>query len=386
MVCETAEELRARLALRAIWAPGGELATCAEEDVGHASALHAQLRAETEAILRCSLERRLKRVEKRVAVLCGEAEAENGGAPVRGDVPPPTAGPRASAATQTEEQPALVTEPLSAAMRRALQVAAAATRPPTKAFGASNFQSMLPDPKEEREDGFVSETFSMKGTIDSLGRSLGSRERQIESLQDQLDACRRMYEERAVQAEAISEGLRTLVANPEALGKAQHDRVRRRRARVAELSAELHKSQEQAKHYQALAQQQRAFFLQGERIGVSGGAEALARHPAGDVALAQRPPPIGDERPEVWDVGTAIANPYVVDSWPFEPNVLAARTPKEATLKPCAEETDAQLEEERRRLPYRAGLQLRLPGPGRDDDEEEYDDRYMGPSETSRSL
>merc|ERR1711957_261782 len=98
--------------------------------------------------------------------------------------------------------------------------------------------------------------------------------------------------------------------------------------------------------------------------------------------MASRPIMLADEEePETWDVGTAFANPYVCDSWPFEPNVLANRTFKqEGTMEPCKEETKEDMENEKMRLPNLRAL----PMPGRFDDDDSEDD--MAPAGTSRSL
>ena len=51
---------------------------------------------------------------------------------------------------------------------------------------------------------------------------------------------------------------------------------------------------------------------------------------------------------ELWDVGCgAGANPYVVDSWPMEPNVLAAKCNKNTPFgEGIAEETEQDLDDD----------------------------------------
>merc|ERR1719419_1245441 len=77
-----------------------------------------------------------------------------------------------------------------------------------------------------------------------------------------------------------------------------------------------------------IAKRQRAFFMQSEKMGQEG-LHLMKRHPAGEVFLA--PPPVcleGDDedcRNPPWDVGSSHINPYAIDSWPFEPNVLAQK-------------------------------------------------------------
>merc|ERR1712060_733776 len=141
------------------------------------------------------------------------------------------------------------------------------------------------------------------------------------------------------------------------------------------LKADLSKSKEQAKYFQTLVEQQRVYFLQSERVAVSSGRQGLSRHPAGCIWLMPQPlPMMEEEKLEGWDVGTAIANPYVCDSWPFEPNVMASRCPKEAYLQPFVEETKEDLDDEKMRLvkPFRPNLgNLRLPAQRGSDDEED---------------
>jgi hypothetical protein len=335
-----------------------------------------------EDVLQASLQRRLKRIEQKVNVLI----SDGGVNPISSATPSvvvsgATLGP--SVAVQTEDSEAA--QRLFTTLERTLQSAEMASRPTKKAYGPSGKQSKLLDPQEEKADGLVSETTCMKNTLEQTDRALNSRERQIGALQSQLEHCKTMHTEKEDATMAAAAALRELVAHPASAPRIHDERLRRLRQRVAELRQNLDRSQEKAKHYQALAQQQRLYYLQNERIGENGGGDRLQRHPSGELFLVPKPPPLGDMKAEVFDIGTAIANPYVCDSWPFEPNVLASRTSKEATMQMCVEETPEDMEEERRRLPF---LQLRLPAPGRgcDDEEDDFDDRYNGPSETARSL
>ncbi|CAE8639433.1 unnamed protein product, partial [Polarella glacialis] len=61
----------------------------------------------------------------------------------------------------------------------------------------------------------------------------------------------------------------------------------------------------------------------------------------------------------------------------------------ESSMPPFAEETEEDLEEENKRFrnPFRPGLSLRMPPPrGGNSDDEDFDDRYGGQTETARSL
>jgi len=386
MVCQTASEVQARLALRALWPPppvSGD--TGVGDDIGppagHMSTLHRQLRAEMEDVLQASLKRRLKRIEQKVNVLCSDDGVNlTSSATSSVVVSGATLGP--SVAVQTEDSEAA--QRLITTLERSLQSAEKASRTPHKAYGPSGKQSKLHDPSDEKHDGLVAEIPCMQSTLSELDRALNSRERQIDALQSQLAFCKNMCEEKKDAAEAAKTVLKELVAHPAAPPRIHEERLCRLRQRVAELRENLDENREKATHYKELAEQQRRYYLQHERIGVSGGRERLQRHPSGDLSMVPKPPPQGDMKAEGFDIGTAFANPYICDSWPFEPNVLAQRMSKENPLHMCVEETPEDLEEERRRLPF---LQLRLPAPGRGCDEEEeddFDDRY--PSGTARSL
>lgn len=183
----------------------------------------------------------------------------------------------------------------------------------------------------------------------------------------------------------VTNMLHCLQSDPSTLHGAHSEKVGRHRSRLKQIADSLSDTRSQAKYYRSLAQQQRAYFLQRERVAVQGGSKLLARHPTGEIFLVPLPAAIGDDTPKhVWDVGTAIANPYVCDSWPFEPNVLARRCFQEAPMSPFSEETPEDLEdleEEREslRYPFRSGMQL---PPASDDDDD--DDAY--PTGTARGM
>merc|ERR1712232_593718 len=109
--------------------------------------------------------------------------------------------------------------------------------------------------------------------------------------------------ERTREAETVTASVNGLLNNPSLLVEVHNEQIFRRRTRVDQLANNVTKSQEQARRYQALAQQQRAFFLQSERVALSGGPEAVNKHPAGIVVLVPQPPTMNDEKLESWDVG-----------------------------------------------------------------------------------
>lgn len=386
MVSTDAEEVQARLALRAAWSglkednSGDTIVNGNGTEAGKASEVHRKARTEVDAILKSGLMRRLARLEQKVKVLCdarevpgAESNGDNGAAAEK--QPPVTAKP-------TESQKKL-TEAFATALRRATRCTAA----PTKDFGPTQEQVQKKDPPE-KDEGLVHESMTLRSSLSSLEQSLGSRQRQIRNLTDQLEFCSKELEEKTREAEEGATSWKLLKENPETLPEARKTRLRKQNTRVKQMRENLIKAREQAKHHQALAHQQRAFFLQSERVAASGGREVTNRHPCGEVFLVLQPATMeDDDAQEVFDVGTAVANPYVCDSWPFEPNVLARRGPQEGSMPPFKEETEEDLEEENRRFrnPFRAGLSLRLPVHGGDRSDEE-DDDYDGPSATSRSL
>lgn len=360
------------------------------EEADSSSKLHRKVRDEVDGILKGSLMRRLEQLEQKVQqewrkdLAKGSTDLAAAASSTATSAASRPVSTRCSSETQMEgvEDSAADVRSLSEAVAQALRTAVRCAKPPQKAFGPTKRQEQLLDPPEKVEE-IVREVDTLRATLRSLEGTLGNRERQIGALLQQLETCKSMLQECQEEARVATDSLSQLQADPGLLKQTQADRMTRRRARVAALAAKLEWSTSQARHYRALAQQQRAFFLQSERVAVSGGKMAITRHPAGEVALVPQPPTMDDEKPEVWDVGTAIADPYRVDSWPFEPNVLAKRAPQESSMQPFVEETEEDLMEEDRRFrnPFRSGFNLRLPAHGDEDDE-----RYDGPSETSRSL
>ncbi|CAE7323429.1 FRQ1 [Symbiodinium natans] len=118
--------------------------------------------------------------------------------------------------------------------------------------------------------------------------------------------------------------------------------ITRLQSQVKELSGKLADARHQEQQWACIAKRQRAYLQHSERLSQEG-MQILRRHPAGEVFLAPPPVFLDDEdiRDEpVWDVGTGRTssggdvhcNPYVIDSWPFEPNVLAARASVQPNL------------------------------------------------------
>eukprot|EP00933_Yihiella_yeosuensis_P061200 TRINITY_DN64007_c0_g1_i1.p1 TRINITY_DN64007_c0_g1~~TRINITY_DN64007_c0_g1_i1.p1 ORF type:complete len:374 (-),score=86.71 TRINITY_DN64007_c0_g1_i1:165-1286(-) len=349
--------------------------------------LRWSLKAEVNEIMTKSFERRLARVQKMVDILV----SENGslGASNGNEAAPPAETPsrileKSSSEAQTEgPPPELQTRQLSIQVAKALRRANKCAEPIRKHFGPTPTQEQQIDPPEKHE-GLVREVVILRSTQQSLERSLGSRDRQIKNLSTQLEVCNQELEERTAQAKLQEDKLAQLQKDPSKLVDALAEREKAQKKRVSEASENVQKYKQQAKHCQALAHQQRAFFLQSERVAASGGQKVVSRHPCGEIMLVPQPFFEEGNIQDAWDIGTAIANPYVCDSWPFEPNVLARRCSQEGTMPVFQEETEEDLEEEnsvvsRFRRPGIPALRMR----GLDADDSDEDD---GPSGTARSA
>mmetsp|Transcript_21395 Transcript_21395/g.40984 ORF Transcript_21395/g.40984 Transcript_21395/m.40984 type:complete len:402 (+) Transcript_21395:73-1278(+) len=401
MVCATADELQARLALRSLFSAqresAREAASKAEEDAAPStSSFHKALRAEVDDVLKAGLNKRLKSLEQKVNKLLDSdgaasktsaaASRDIGSGSLKSGAP---SKPRdvQEATVQTEDVTLPESKRLAEAVEKALVQSVAASKPPPKRYMPSRIQRRQVDPPEKDEQ-IHRETSVLQATFGCLRQIAQSRERQITSLKEQLEHVQRLYAEQTATTQASSADLAELQRNPSHAAHLRQRAVEKRRKHISEMRAALEKTRDQGVRHQALAVQQRVYHNQNDILALRGGTDALKWHPAGEVFLEPAPVPIGDEKSESWDVGTAVANPYVVDSWPFEPNVMARKCfnaePPMTILGPMMgvkEETEQDIINEARRLP---GLNLRLPRPDSDDDE--FDDRYQGPSETSRSL
>eukprot|EP00929_Paragymnodinium_shiwhaense_P114053 TRINITY_DN82373_c0_g1_i1.p1 TRINITY_DN82373_c0_g1~~TRINITY_DN82373_c0_g1_i1.p1 ORF type:complete len:612 (+),score=212.27 TRINITY_DN82373_c0_g1_i1:158-1993(+) len=611
MVCSTAEDLQARLALRALFAPYCEQDSSkgraqANEDEDEAScfgpsAFHKRIAAEINEILEESSRRRLNGAEKKAAAGLTSAPSNGTSSPSAARAPPAAeAAPKRSVQTKDAEAQTLAssqvkTKKLDASIQKALTKAAESSRiakpisfefEPSKMWGRDRGgllsaglptelvlkQMMFSIPQEKAFDpseDVIRESITLKQTLGSVMQSIGSREKQIAQLKSQHATVEGLVKKSEQEEQASKACLAELEKDPSKCEEVLADRIKQRRKRVERLVGNVDNLQAQAKHFQKLAQQQRAFFVQSERIAVNGGQEGIDRHPAGEIfvvpapenlgedkaeAVAMRLAALGEQHPGVgqkyhnmavthhksqeyeeamrcyrkafeillaalgdvppgippaqgildtlelyfdasmeevdcdgfkkalhdalrelpglskaalvmvetlkislhggngssagvgvgeplpiicaevhgplalirrlrnmelrtmnvqglpalansdemlsWDVGTAIANPYVCDSWPFEPNVLARRTPSEASfkyagippeepLKPCVEETQEDIDDEeddKPRNPFR-GRGLAVPplplGQQSSEEDESDDDR---PSGTARSL
>lgn len=196
---------------------------------------------------------------------------------------------------------------------------------PPKEFGPTDRQLELVDPPEKHFA--IDEEESHHSTLTTLQKILGKRDAQTTELHRQLRTAREHLWQHAAESRAATARLESLLSDPSRAPLEQAEMIESLRGQVKDLSSKLADAKQQAQHWSGIAKRQRAFFMQSERMSPES-MLLLRKHPAGDIFLAPQPVVLEDEDgPEelMWDVGTSHCNPYAVDSWPFEPNVLAQR-------------------------------------------------------------
>lgn len=413
MTCSSAEELQARLALRALWSEAkASDSTSTNGDSHHdASTLHRRFRSDIDDVLKSGLSRRLHRIENTVNRFIegggGGKNADQPKAVTNGSTSPVAAVASASASGSVSEMSAQTNSSgsqdyyavnesdwgqeapaakLAASLKKAYTVQCKATWPRNrKTYGPSRKQKDLEEPPV-KEEKLEKELVTIRSTLASLNQNLSSRERQISSLKNQIAVTKEHVKEEQTKLDDLDEIL-NLVENPQNLSMIHDKRRKRQKENLENVEKELQLVKAEVESHRNLTKQQHAFFTQAETIYCQpNGAERIQRCPAGEVFLAPQPLAMPEEKAESGDaVGTSIANPYEVDSWPFEPNVLARRCPKECPMDNVAEETWEDLLEAQRPAranPFSSGLNLRNLNNDDEDDDEDYD----GPSATSRSL
>lgn len=204
----------------------------------------------------------------------------------------------------------------------------------------------------------VCEETSELSSLATLQRVLSKRDAQTTELHRQLKEARQCLWLQTSEARAANARLYALLSDPSKAPQAQAEALQRLQQEVRDLSSLLAETRAKEQHWSAIAKRQRAFFMQSERLSQEG-AGLLRRHPAGDIILAPPPVVLEDDEPfdqRVWDVGTSHCNPYSVDSWPFEPNVLAQRASQEPGLQrwnECEEEEDDDEDDEEEQILHR---------------------------------
>ncbi|CAD7959298.1 unnamed protein product [Amoebophrya sp. A25] len=185
---------------------------------------------------------------------------------------------------------------------------------------------------QRNKTGDSVEMQGLKATVETLNQKLRSRDTQVTNLTQQLKASRQqLWKEVGTAARAdarlkeVAEGY-----GDEATNRA----IKQLNEKLSEVSHKLNDERFQRQRWAGIAKQQRAFFKHQESFGGEAphqlfhnhGNKSGIRHPAGEIFYPM-PPIIDDDDGaygDLWDVATGCgANPYNVDSWPLEPNVLA---------------------------------------------------------------
>uniref|UniRef100_A0A7S1FKN0 Uncharacterized protein n=1 Tax=Noctiluca scintillans TaxID=2966 RepID=A0A7S1FKN0_NOCSC len=333
--------LQASLALRVLCGEGGER---------EPSSFHRALRDEVDTVLQAGLNKRLARLQRKVNDLLKDGALED----IR------TSGvSEVSNGTQTDDPRAAWLFPQQTRTRKSF--------PRKMSFGPSKRQLNLEEP-HEKSGAIVEQGVTLRASLSSLKQNLNSRQRQIAALTSQLAVCNQLTAERGRVAARVANECDSLAAGGD-VELAHQGKVSRLKKRVEDLLSCLDDTRSKATYYQTLSRQQRAFFLQSERLETQ-----RVSSPAGELFLEPQPPSV-EEVVEPWDVGSSIANPYICDSWPFEPNVLAQRTYIEFPMNCVTEETG---ELELREPPRFSRLQLSELGNA--------DGCRWEPSETARSI
>jgi len=408
MVCAEPTVLQARLALRALFRDTDEALEPAGAEVAAASSFHKRLREEFDNALKASLDRRVAAMNQNVDTLMGSsggtsAELSASNPSVNGGAPK---GEPVTIEVQTDQTMELLYgeknphSRLADVFEKAVIQAHKASYKPHKQFRPKKppakpknegdmFADKFQEPGDNGANSFETymETDTLKQSHSSLMQNLASRERQIISLKSQVEKTRKVREEEDEKTKVIDGVLQKLLANSQNSKEIREQRRSEMKKECEQTETKHEAAKVLSKRFQQIAQQQIAYYRQSETVG--SGSELVRHHPAGEVFLAPKPSVIEDETGEdAWDVGTSFANPYNVDSWPFEPNVLARRcfNPPEDQhqLEPWTEETVEDVEEEERYSPFRDGAPS-------DDDDESFDDlnksdEFGGPTATARSA
>lgn len=228
-------------------------------------------------------------------------------------------------------------------------------RPEQLQFGPTARQRELPEPREKWVPPPAEEK-SLGTSLKTVQKVLGRRDAQTSELHRQLREVRQSLWVQTLEARDSNAKLRALLTDPSRVPQAQAEAIENLTLNVKDLSGRLADARTQEKYWLNIAKRQRAFFVQNESIGDEG-RQLLRRHPAGEVFLVIAPMSASAaedideaEGAASWDVGSSHCNPYKVDSWPAEPNVLAHRNTMQASFEQCAEgdeeEGDEPSEEE----------------------------------------
>lgn len=199
----------------------------------------------------------------------------------------------------------------------------------------SNRQKRYEDPPEK---GWmpIDEDRSVRMSMVTVQRNLQKRDVQTQELHRQLRQTQQDNHNQKLEAAYATKKLQDLLADPSSAPQAQAEEVKVLRHQVEDISGKLADAKQSEMQWSITAKRQRAFFMQSERVAQEG-VNLFRKHPAGELFLA--PPPVvldddveEDPRRAPWDVGNSHINPYVNDSWPFEPNSSYQRCAVEPNL------------------------------------------------------
>jgi len=188
----------------------------------------------------------------------------------------------------------------------------------------------------------IDEERSARVSLVTVQRNLYKRDSQTQELHRQLRETQKDCISQKLEATHAVKRLQDLLSDPGQAPQVQAAELRTLRVKVEDLSGRLADTKQSEIQWQIVAKRQRAFFMQSERVAQEG-VNIFRKHPAGELFLA--PPPVyleddadEDPRKPPWDIGTSHINPYVNDSWPFEPNACAQRCAVEPNLSRWDEE------------------------------------------------
>lgn len=222
--------------------------------------------------------------------------------------------------------------PLPPANLEPLRAEACQGSGPPKQFGPTDRQSCSPDPPEKCYA--ANEEESQRNSLFTLQRVLSKRDAQTTELHRQLRETRQQLWQQTAEARAATARLHAYLADESRAPHEQAEAILRLQHEVKDLSSQLAEARQQEQQWATIASRQRIFFRQSEVLAQEG-LQILRRHPAGEIFLAPPPVVLDDDESQderMWDVGSSHCNPYCVDSWPFEPNVLAAKASVQPNL------------------------------------------------------
>lgn len=234
--------------------------------------------------------------------------------------------------------PPLAAEPLPASLE-AVPPPAPVLKPALQ-FGPTCQQLSLQDPPETSMGPTTAEAEEegMRQTLSTIQRNLGRRDAQTTGLHRQLRELRAQLFEETSASRAANGKLNALLADPARVPAEQAEAMQRLQQEVSDLSVHLADSRKRERRWLGIARQQRLYFMQSEHFQQQEDASVLKKHPAGEVFLAAAPLPLDEEElmqmmPRRDQVAQSYCDPYSIDSWPFEPNALAARNNHEPQLQ-----------------------------------------------------